>query len=908
MVEFILHNTLGAWWARKLGPIKANSESEARSRVTLSEKYGIPSVDWKYLRFIQDADTADWTPLAGMFNGWPNSSALIRLLDPCMGSGHFLVFAIPLLTRLRMEEEELTPKEAISAVLADNIHGLELDERCTQIAAFNVALAAWKLAGHQVLPTLNLACSGLSPAGTEADWVTLAGTSDRLRRGMVRLYNLFSGAPLLGSLINPHVATESLIEASFQEMQPLLSNALASSEGEVSELAVTAQGLAKAAEILASHFTLVVTNVPYLGRLKQVAALRLFCDANYPDAKADLASCFIDRSIRLCEPGGTATAVIPQNVLFLGSYEPFRRRLLTQVEWNSCIRLGAHAFETIGGEVVNVALLTLTNHSPEASHSLAGLNVSTASRPPEKATALGTTTVARTRQASQAENPNAVITFEEGSRGTLLSHYAESFQGACSLDIERFRLRFWELSNILEEWMLHVSSPDGTTPYSGMHYISQSRDEGTPFHSLVLDMKRDGSLGGCWQAGRQAWGRRGIGCAWMGSLPVSIYLGQIFDNSLAAIVPRDQEHVLPIYCFCSSPSYLKEVRKINQKAQVANTTLAKVPFDLAHWQAVAEVRYPNGLPTPHSGDPTQWLFNGHPKSSEQPLHVAVARLLNYEWPLQTREFPGFVKVERDGLESFADAEGIVCLSPLNREQPGAGRLRQILAAALGHFDERTLISSAGPKGSHSTNLEEWLRDEFFEQHAKLFHDCPFIWHLWDGRSDGFHALLNYHRLDHSNLQKLTYTYLGEWIQQQQGDAKAGKSGAAERLGAAKALQDKLAAIIVGEAPLDIFVRWKSLRQQTEGWHPDISDGVRQNIRPFLLAGDVGKRGAGLFRDAPLSSKDKDRGAEPMRPKDDFPWLWCEQVPVTDPEGGAVFTGNRWNSVHLTLARKLRSRT
>ena len=261
----------------------------------------------------------------------------------------------------------------------------------------------------------------------------------------------------------------------------------------------------------------------------------------------------------------------------------------------------------------------------------------------------------------------------------------------------------------------------------------------------------------------------------------------------------------------------------------------------------------------------------------------------------------------DGLEKFAAADGIVCLPAVNREQPAAARLRQLLTAALGTFDERALIASAGLKGSKSKTLEDWLRDEFFEQHAKLFHDRPFVWHLWDGRADGFHALVNYHRLDHANLQKLTYSYLGDWIQQQAEDTKADKPGAAERLGAARALQGKLDAILEGEAPLDIFVRWKPLKEQAQGWHPDLNDGIRQNIRPFLLAGDVGKRGAGLFRTIPLSLKDKDRGTEPHRPKKDYPWFWCEEEPGTDPKGGKDFVGNRWNDVHLTLETKQKAR-
>ena len=186
-----------------------------------------------------------------------------------------------------------------------------------------------------------------------------------------------------------------------------------------------------------------------------------------------------------------------------------------------------------------------------------------------------------------------------------------------------------------------------------------------------------------------------------------------------------------------------------------------------------------------------------------------------------------------------------------------------------------------PPGAKQTNLEDWLRDAFFEQHCKLFHNRPFIWHIWDGRKDGFHALVNYHRLDYANLQKLTYSYLGDWIRQQEADAKADKPGAAERLGAARALEAELVKILEGEPPYDIFVRWKPLKEQPIGWHPDLNDGVRLNIRPFMLAKDVGKKGAGILRAKPNIKWDKDRGKEPHRDKADYPWFWYDTEPPTD---------------------------
>ena len=808
---------------------------------------------------MQDETTKTWLPAAGTFDAWPKSASLIRLIDPCMGSGHFLVFALPLLVRLRMEEEKLNAQAAVVAALRDNIHGLELDERCTQIAAFNVALTSWKLAGYQALPPLHLACSGLAPSGLEAEWVALAGKNDRLRRGMMRLHSLFKEAPMLGSLINPRAQAGDLIEAEFHELAPLLAAAVAVEEKQTHkldddavELGVIAQGLTKAAELLAGRFNLVITNVPYLGQKKQCDSLKEYCERVHPDAKADLATCFIERSIGFCVPDGSTGLVTPQNWLFMGKDEDLRRRLLPTTRWDFVARLGARAFETITGEVVNVVLFQLTWSRPDSWHTFAALDVSSGHDSAEKARRLPVALISEPSQLGQVSNPNARITIDKiSSDGTKLVDYCSALAGAKTGDMNRFTKCFWEIpaSSFGGEWELYQTAPRDTVPYSAQEMAVFWQNEQGEMYELAQSVKHLNHVAQNWLRGKPNWKKRGVVVGLMAEIPAAIYSGEIYDSSCCALIPTSPDNLLALWAFCESGQYSKEIRRIDQALNIgANTTLLQVPFDLTHWQEIAAEKYPDGLPKPHSDDPTQWIFNGHPAGSAQSLHVAVARILGYRWPRQIgSSFPDCPALGSDGLEKFADEDGIVCLPAVNREQPAAARLRQLLTAALGTFDERALITSAGLKGSKTKTLEDWLRDEFFEQHAKLFHDRPFIWHLWDGLPDGFHALVNYHRLDHANLQKLTYSYLGDWIQQQAEDTKADKPGAAERLGAARSLQNKLAAILEGEAPLDIFVRWKPVKEQAQGWHPDLNDGIRQNIRPFLLAGDVGKRGAGLFR-------------------------------------------------------------
>ena len=137
---------------------------------------------------------------------------------------------------------------------------------------------------------------------------------------------------------------------------------------------------------------------------------------------------------------------------------------------------------------------------------------------------------------------------------------------------------------------------------------------------------------------------------------------------------------------------------------------------------------------------------------------------------------------------------------------------------------------------------------------------------------GFSALVNYHRLCEGNgagrrlLEKLRDTYLGEWIGAQRRALAAGEAGAEERLIAAEHLRGELTKIIDGDPPYDIFVRWKPLYRQPIGWEPDIDDGVRLNIRPFLTAKpkNPGRKDACILRVTPRVKKHAgaDRGAEP----------------------------------------------
>src|SRR5690606_27463108 len=100
------------------------------------------------------------------------------------------------------------------------------------------------------------------------------------------------------------------------------------------------------------------------------------------------------------------------------------------------------------------------------------------------------------------------------------------------------------------------------------------------------------------------------------------------------------------------------------------------------------------------------------------------------------------------------------------EPPAAERIREQIIKLWGSdYDANTLRTLLDQEGSTKKDLDSYLRDDFFMHHVSLFKNRPFIWHVWDGRKDGFSALVNYHKLNKTTLEKLVYTYLGDWIRQ-----------------------------------------------------------------------------------------------------------------------------------------------
>jgi hypothetical protein len=180
------------------------------------------------LRGEGESEGEIWTPAASTFDGWPKNLSELKTLDPCCGSGHFLVAAFLMLVAMRMELEGLSAKDAVDAVLSENINGLEIDKRCIELAAFALALTAWRYpyaGGYRQLPELNVACSGLSVSVAKEEWKQLALDTHNLRIALDWMYEVFRDAPVLGSLLNP-AKTDAAKLVEWDELSQMLEQAL----------------------------------------------------------------------------------------------------------------------------------------------------------------------------------------------------------------------------------------------------------------------------------------------------------------------------------------------------------------------------------------------------------------------------------------------------------------------------------------------------------------------------------------------------------------------------------------------------------------------------------------------------------------------------------------------------------
>lgn len=322
IVKYMVENSLGRLW------YEGHKDDDLKS----SWKYYIDEVEQEY-----DVQTQ----LDEIRKEYANiNPEEIKLIDPCMGSGHILVYAFDVLIGI-YESRGYTPREAAKYIVEKNLYGLEIDKRAYQLAYFALMMKGReydrRFLTRDVKPNLS----------HFQDLASIRG--DLIGGELGKLVDQFKDCDNLGSLIEIESLYNEKID---EEIDSLGLNAFISQD--------EIQRIITLRNTLSQKYDVVVTNPPYMGGSGMNSDLSDFVKKDYPNSKSDLFSVFIEKCLSITNKNGFTAMITQHSWMFLSSFEKLRRKLLLKDTVNMA-HLGARAFEEIGGEVVQTTAFVLKN-------------------------------------------------------------------------------------------------------------------------------------------------------------------------------------------------------------------------------------------------------------------------------------------------------------------------------------------------------------------------------------------------------------------------------------------------------------------------------------------------------------------------------------------------------------------
>ena len=276
----------------------------------------------------------------------------IRVIDPCMGSGHILCYLFDVLVQI-YESYGYSAREAVRLILEKNLYGLDLDERAQQLAYFAVMMKAWRYDHRFFSRNKDENGDPIVPQPHLGHFQDLSlKPEDFTDPALQSLVKAFENADEYGSLLE--ISEKDLdIEAAAIAVDAYTDNFLVGLDAREKLIRMV-----QLARILSQKYDVVVTNPPYMGNMP--VRLTSFVRKYYQDEKYDLYSVFVKRAFYFTNSRGFISMITQQAWMFLSSFDRFRINL-RDVSLINMVQLGAHAFEEISGEVVQTVTFTFRN-------------------------------------------------------------------------------------------------------------------------------------------------------------------------------------------------------------------------------------------------------------------------------------------------------------------------------------------------------------------------------------------------------------------------------------------------------------------------------------------------------------------------------------------------------------------
>lgn len=394
----------------------------------------------------------------------------IKLIDPCMGSGHILVYAFDVLMQI-YESVGYSQRDAAKSILENNIYGLDIDDRAYQLAYFAVMMKARQY-NRRILNgenTCHVYAIQESNSINRAHLKYFGAGMDDIEKNAVKmqlegLLDTLTDAKEYGSILNMESYNWDLLRR-FVAAEDTDGQISMDSVG-VEETAEQLDRLIDIGETMARKYWVTCTNPPYANTGSLGAKVNSFVKKNYQDSKADLYSVFIERCAQMIVHGGYQAMITQHSWMFLTSFQKLREKMM-HTDTISMAHLGARAFEEIGGEVVQTTAFVRRNSSISDYYGTYCRLVEPSTQQGKADLYLSGTKCYVARQADFVKIPGMPVAywlsniyFELFSKLPTLSNSVDFCKGLATMDNERF-LRLWEEVNWKNACVTAINAAEG---------------------------------------------------------------------------------------------------------------------------------------------------------------------------------------------------------------------------------------------------------------------------------------------------------------------------------------------------------------------------------------------------------------------------------------------------------------
>ena len=394
----------------------------------------------------------------------------IKLIDPCMGSGHILVYAFDVLMQI-YESAGYSQRDAAKSILEHNIYGLDIDDRAYQLAYFAVMMKARQY-NRRILNgenTCHVYAIQESNSINRAHLKYFGAGMDDIEKNAAKmqlegLLDTLTDAKEYGSILNVESYNWDLLRR-FVAAEDTDGQISMDSVG-VEDTAEQLNRLIDIGETMARKYWVTCTNPPYANTGSLGAKVNSFVKKNYQDSKADLYSVFIERCAQMIVHGGYQAMITQHSWMFLTSFQKLREKMM-HTDTISMAHLGARAFEEIGGEVVQTTAFVRRNSSISDYYGTYCRLVEPSTQQGKADLYLSGTKCYVARQADFVKIPGMPVAywlsniyFELFSKLPTLSNSVDFCKGLATMDNERF-LRLWEEVNWKNACVTAIDAAEG---------------------------------------------------------------------------------------------------------------------------------------------------------------------------------------------------------------------------------------------------------------------------------------------------------------------------------------------------------------------------------------------------------------------------------------------------------------